>query len=696
MVLFVFGALFLFKKNLWGRNKKFKELMEKNFCLKNEKDLVALFPRSVEDVNFQKEEVIKAAKLNVAKIKNIKPQERTFDNTARALDDAGAICSMGAGPLSILLNVSPDKKILDASVAAINELEAFAVDFFEDKELYEIFKSYVENNSKNEELSAEQKYFLEEKMADFKKSGFDLPEDQFLAVKKLKKEILSLSMEFAVNIASDKSTISVAKEALDGISEDFIKSLKKDDKGLYILGCDYPTMHEIFENCKVEDTRKKFYFIFKNRAYPKNDEILEKILKLREGLAKRLGFKDYASLDIDRNMAQNPLAVNNFLFDLRKKGLAKVEVEKNDFISNLPLGVKLTEDNKIQPWDFDYIKSEYKKKFFNVDEGEIAKYFPMEKTLEAVFDLYQNFLGLKFKILSGEKLWHKDVKIVEVFQKDSGEFRGYILLDLHPRENKYSHACHAGIIPTIKYKNQKGEEIVRPSLAVVIANFPKSTKDQPSLLKHDDVNTFYHELGHAMHFLLGRTELAYFSGTATKHDFVEVPSQMFEKWMWNKDVLKKISSNYITGEPLPDVLIDQKLKLKNYDIGFLVVNRLVLPSLVSLQIYQDRSGATVDKIVSDIYTKLCVGVRFEPKVHMQASFGHLTEYASKYYCYLWSKVFSIDLFDAIEKAGIFDPIVGKKLVDEVLSKGGSVDPNILLENFLGRKPSQEAFMKRLV
>jgi thimet oligopeptidase len=677
-------------KDFFGKEKK----PMINIDIQNKEQAINLFPKSVSEIQEGVAQAIELAQKNLDEIKNIEDEKRNFENTARALDIALEKFSAISSPVNILQMVTTDDKVREACSEAITQLDNFAVDILLDVELYKAFKNYVDINSKKEDLNDEQKYYLVESIKDFERSGLNLPSEELEEVKKLKKQIAKLSLDFSTNIAKDQSKIEVGCDELAGLNEEFISNLKKSDEGKFILGCDYPTYFEVTQNCSVESTRKALYLIMNRRAYPQNIKILEEIIDLRDDLASKLNFESYAAIDLDPQMAKKPKISEKFLLDLSKKVQNKAKKEITTLKENLPEGVVLTADGKIQPWDLSYVKNQYKKKSFDIDEREIAKYFPMEKAVQGIFDIYQQFFGLKFKISDVKNAWHEDVQLIEVYQKDNNELRGYIFLDLYPRKNKFSHACMCDVVSCVKYKDSKtGEVVKRPAVIVVIANFPKSTKTKPSLLKHDDVVTFFHEFGHAMHGVLGRTQMTSFAGTNTKTDFVEVPSQMLEEWMWDKDILQKISSHYQTGESLSADLIEKKLKLKKIDHGGYFVSRQVTLSLISLDCFKKGKNKDTDKIIRDLYLKFDVGIRFEPKTHFQTSFGHLTDYAAKYYSYMWSKVFALDLFDYVKKYGLLNYEVGKRLIDEVLGKGGSEDPDKLLIKFLGREPNQEAFLK---
>jgi len=520
------------------------------------------------------------------------------------------------------------------------------------------------------------------------RAGLHLSEDVLTKVKALQKEIAKLSLEFSRNITLDKSTINVSQEALQGVSSEFLSGLKKDEAGNYIIPCTMPTRDEILNHCSVSDTRRAFLHAYHNRAYPVNKAILETIFAKRYELARLLGFESYGHYDLDNQMAKTPEVAEQFIIDLANKVAPKAKKEFDRLVSDLPDGVVLV-DGKFSPSDLLYANQQYKKKHFSLDDREVAQYFTMEKTIEGIFSIYQKFLGLEFTLLKPEGLWHDDATVIEVKKKGNHSVEGYIFLDLHPRENKYSHACCASLVPPLKVREGMKK---RPSVSMVIANFPKSTEQRPSLLKHNDVETFFHEFGHAMHHLLGRTEMNEFAGYETKHEFVEVPSQMFEEWMWDKVMLKNVTAHYKTGESLSEALLDTMLALKRFDKGYFVQRQCSL-ALIALAYHKAGAHKDLDAVYGDVYDRIIKHVARDPELHMYASFGHLTGYAAKYYGYMWSKVFALDLFNAVRKHGLLDGATGARFIDTILGKGGAVDPSLMLKNFLGREANQDAFLQ---
>ena len=651
-----------------------------------------LFPKNTQEIKRQTGPYLGQARKAIEAIITIPDEKRTFSNTAKALDDLTARSNIviKEGAFAVTEYLHPDKEMRDVAHNAVLKISDFFVENVSgNKKLYQAFKAYVEGNAKKENLNDEQRYYLQEVMDDFKRAGLDLPDDQLEKVKTLKKELTKLAQEFDRNIAEDNRTITVSREGLAGLDEEFVQTLKKADDGTYILGVDYPTYHMVMEHCAVEDTRKRLFEAFSNRAYPENEKLLKRIISLRDQLAKLLQFDSFAALSLDRQMAKTPARAEQFLADLIEKARVKADSELDEFIKELPESVTLREDGKVKAWDVFYLQTKYKEKHFQVDERKISEYFPMQQTIDALLDIYHQFMGVSFKEVPISGMWHEDVRLIEVYGKDGTQL-GYLFLDLHPRPNKYSHAAHAGIVPAMKLPD--GRRL--PAVSVVMANFPKPTKDKPSLLMRSDVRTFFHEFGHALHALLGATQLGSFSGTSVKTDFVEMPSQMLEEWLWDKEMLQKVSHHYQTGEPLPDEMIDNIIALKQYDSGSFVQRQGGLARL-SLDLYKAGADKDPHAILHGLLETINPRIFYGPEYRMYASFGHLTGYGAKYYGYLWSKVFALDLFDEIKKQGLLNSEIGSRYVAEILMPAGSKDPNELLKNFLGREPSQDAFINNL-
>jgi len=653
--------------------------------IKKISDIATLFPKEQKEINTLVEESLKDANARIERIVQLKENQYTFENTAKAMDNLFSLSDIAivSHILSVIEMLNPDEALRNAAHKGILTLQAFSIDNISNNiKLYDTLKKYWHGNAKKEDLTDEQIYFITETVDEFKRSGLDLSEEKREQVKQLYKELAALELEFESNIAKDSSSVEVSKAELAGLNESYIDSLKKTDTDTYILGVDYPTYFQVMDNCKVEATRKKLYLAFNNRAYPKNEKILKEIIAKRDELAKILGFASYAHLDIDDQMAKTPQTVETFLSELIKKADIKEQKEFDMLVSDLPESATLTESGKIKAWDYRYITNTYKKKHFDLDENVIAQYFPANHTIEQLFKIYETFMALRFKPVEIPGLWSDEVKSVAVYKQENNRLLGYLLLDLYPRPNKFSHACQSTIIPAVKGHG--------PSLSVVVANFPKPVNNTDSLLKFNDVETFFHELGHALHAILGITDIASFAGTHVKTDFVEMPSQMLEQWLSDEEMLKKISRHHKTGEPLPQTLIDTILSLKQFTTGAFLQRQCYL-SLLDLAYFKEGKEKDPKKIYTQLSKALRKNSHYDPDDNMFASFGHLCGYGAKYYSYMWAKVFALDLFNEIKKHGLLNPAIGQKYIREIIEKGGSKDPNQLLKKFLGRAPNQNAF-----
>lgn len=681
IILFILTISFICIKNYAK-----KRSLNIPISIKNSKDIPGLFPKKPKEVNERVLQAIQEAQKLVDAIVEIPHEHRTFENTARALDELESLSSIAitGSIISTLKHVSPDEAMRNACQDALLKISQFALEnISNNKALYNALKAYAEGNAQKEALSDEEKYFLKKSLEDYKRRGLDLPEEQLKKVRELENQLTELSLKYENNIATDHSTITVTRAMLEGLDEDFIKNLKKNGADSYILGIDYPTYTSVMKHCAIESTRKALYNTYTNRAHPANEQVLQDIINKRHELAQILGFKSYADLSLDTTMAKQPQYVTEFLHALLEKAALK---EAKDFAlltEQLPASIHLNPDGKIKPWDISFLKAWYEKKHYKIDDRTIAEYFPMEHTIDGLMKIYAQFFNLSFKTEPISGLWDKNVKLMSVTDTTNNSMLGYLLLDLYPRANKFNHACAICILPSLL----KGT----PALSMIIANFPPSTPQKPSLLKRDDVECFFHEFGHALHSLLSKTKLGAFSSLNVKIDFVEVPSQMFEQWLLDKDILHMISHHYKTGQPLPEDVIDTVIAIKNLASGSTILTQGFY-ALLSLGYYSTPCN-NLYNFMRMTHASIPSHITFDENNHMYSSFGHLTGYGACYYSYLYSKVLALDIFSKIKEQGLLNPEVGRHFSNTILRPGGSKEPDIMIREFLGREPNQDAFLK---
>lgn len=654
------------------------------------KDIVSLFAYSADDIDFTANLLIESFKKSINQIENT-PEKPTYQETFYALDQLFLSDFFIAKDIfSVLEMVHPKKEIRDKAHEAVQKMASFVITYItSNRKLYDALMRFLNQNLLSD-LTNEQLYFVKDTILSFQKDGLHLESEKRDQIEILKQAISDASMKFERSIAEDKTILWFTVDQLRGTPDFFIDSLEKsaDNKDLCSVRLDYPTVNTILKNCINSETRKKVWIAFNNRAYPENEENLRILINERQKLSTILGYHSFIAYDLSDQMVKNFKTVDSFLTDLFIKSYKKGAVEF-DILQKLAIqnSIDLSSKGKLFPWDVAFIKEIYKKQQGLIDDETIAEYFPLEVTIDRLFDIYRNLFSVEFKKISIDNLWDPSVECIQVYSTNN-ELLGTLLIDLFPRVGKYSHACHIGVVQASLVKGKR-----QPGLSVVLANFsPATSEERPSLLKLSEVSTFFHEFGHALHSLLGATEIVSLSGTNTKLDFVELPSQLLEEWLFDYDVLKKLSCHFKTKQSLSDQTIKKIIELKNFDVGFFVQRQIYL-SYLALSIHDARPNQDFTVIARDLHQHYMPYIEWIDGVHMFCSFGHLGGYRSRYYSYLWSRVFAADIFSVFKAKGLRNSYLGSLYVDTILKPGGTKDPNILLENFLGRKPTVDEFFK---
>lgn len=658
--------------------------------INNAQEVIDIFPQSRSTILAYEQAVCDQAKKDIDAFLRLDPRDYSCATVMRYFDEISQKFSSMSSMIQIIEMVHPEQDVREAAHEVSIRLQSFAIEHFSTKKIYNIFKTYATTVAPAESLTDEEQYMLAETMRDFELAGMGLDDAKFAQFQELQKKNATTGLQFETNINTDISSMTVPRTALAGCDDAFVDAQKQDEQGNIILHADTPTAMELLAFCTVTQTRKDFWKMYNARAYPANMPVLKDLMQTRQELAAMLGFANYAERNLVNKMAKTPARVREFIAKVAPRARKKCAVEFDAWKAAMPEGFELSPDGKVYPWDVNFMKKNYERVAFSYDERSVAPYFSLDNTIDGIFKIYQEFLGLRFEVSKPKGTWHQDVQLITVYDANGSEPRGYIFLDLYPRANKYSHACNAGVTHTISFVDDSGVAHTTKSMSVVIANFPKPTADRPSLLKHGDVVTFFHEFGHAMHHLLGRTTLFQSSGTNVKWDFVEMPSQMFEEWMWQPKMLKMISKHYQTGEPLPDELIDKMVNKKIYDAGFAFSRQLTFADM-SLTLHESAEH-DFEALQEQLSKRYLPEVYYSSDNHWCAAFGHLNGYVAGYYGYMWSLVFACDLFGYLKKQGL-GADVGVRFAHEVLGKGGSVAPDIILRNFLGREPQGDAFFK---
>ncbi|MEQ1917701.1 MAG: M3 family metallopeptidase [Elusimicrobiota bacterium] len=610
---------------------------------------------------------------------------RTFDNTPAALDQIASDLSDSTASDTFLKYVSISSSVRDAGNECETLLGQFSVDMYSREDLYKALKEYA---SQGEALTGESKRLVDKELLDFKRSGLELTKEKRQEVTVLRKKLVELEATFGKNIHEFKDFATFDQSELGGLPEDFVARLEKID-GRYKVGLDYPDYFPFMENSSNPAARRVMEGKFNDRAARLNLSVLQDVLTLRRKAAKLLGYPTHAHFVLEDRMAKDPKIVASFITRLRKK-LQILGADELEVLKSLKFVFEgKASDGRFSAWDWRYYDNQLKKAKYAVDNQKIKEYFPADYVTEQMLAVYQKLLGLKFRQVTDGATWHPDVKLFEITDAAGGEPIAYFYLDLFPREGKYKHAAAFSMITGRRLPDGRYQKPV----SSMVANFNKSTKDRPSLLTHDEVETFFHEFGHIMHQTLTKARFGRFSGSATARDFVEAPSQMLENWVWDGEVLQALSGHYLDhSKKLPNELLGKMLAAKNVNSGLVNLRQLLFGSVDQLYHGTPPSDTTA------AYARLAADISMiptTPGTHPEASFGHLMGYDSGYYGYMWSKVYAEDMFSRFKADGVLNPVLGRRYRTEILERGSSRDEMESLKAFLGREPNEDAFLESI-
>ncbi len=472
---------------------------------------------------------IKEARESLDKLYAIPKEQRTFDNTMLELDNIYNKAGNVYGCVYLMGSTHPD----DAARNQANESKAEFAKFFNeiqlDENLYRAVKDYSET-PEAKSLTGYKERFVIKTVEDFERNGFALPKEKRDELKAINDKLSDLSLMFQQNIAEVDDYLMVDDAQIDGLQEDY-KNARRTEEGKYKIDLSYPSYRPFMQYSNSEETRKELYSMFLNRASKDNLEILIKVLALRKQMAELLGYKTYAEYRVGDRMAKLPQNVWDFENNLIDKLKEKARIDYDELLSIKRAKLGSDTIKVIQPWESGYYNNILLKEKYDLDQNLVKEYFETNNVIDGFFQITQHLFGVEYEEVQNPSVWHKDVRLFNV--KQDGKVISRFYIDLYPRANKFSHAA---CFPMIGGKaTDQGYQM---PVATLVCNFPEPTEDVPSLLTHNEVETFFHEFGHVLHNVLTKTELSAHSGTSVARDFVEAPSQFLENWTWDYDVTK--------------------------------------------------------------------------------------------------------------------------------------------------------------
>ena len=567
------------------------------------------------------------------------------------------------------------------------------------EKLFARVKTLYDNRSKLG-LTAEQNRLLEKYHRNFIRSGAALNPEQQAKLREINKELGLAEIAFGQNVLEETNTYQKVvdnEDDLAGLPEsvrqaaaEAAKEAKKEGK--WIFTTQKASFIPVLQYSENRELRKELLMAYSTRANHNNSKdnkaVINKIMKLRTQKAQLLGFANSAEFILDDTMAKNPKTVYDFLATVWTPALAKAKEEAAELQKLMDAEGK---GEKLEAWDWWYYSEKLRKAKYNLDEESLKPYFKLENVRQGVFDLASKLYGLKFKKLTDMPVYHPDVEVFEVDNAD-GSLVGILYTDYFPRAGKRAGAWMNNI--TEQYVKDGVDH--RPIICNV-GNFTKPTADKPSLLNMDEVETLFHEFGHALHGLLTKCTYPSMSGTNVSRDFVELPSQVMENWCWEPEIMKTYARHYKTNEIMPKALMDKIQKAGTFNQGF-VNTELLAASLLDMDYHMIKDTTNFDVDAFEKASLARMGMIPEIIVRYRSSyFNHIFGggYSAGYYSYTWAAVLDADAFQAFKETGdIYNPKVATAFRKKLLEKGDSEDPMKLYRDFRGANPNPDALLKK--
>ena len=616
----------------------------------------------------------------------------TFKSTVVALDDLTWAAGNAANKAVVIKESNTDAKVREAAENAVKTFQDWAVGIDYREDVYKALKAFADTKPN---LSGEDKKLFDETMRDYRRAGLDLPPDKRKEVEQLRKDLSKLGTDFDTNIVNAKVSIVFTKAELDGVPESFLESpgIKTGDDAYTVLANVTWQYNTVEDNAKSEATRKKLYVVRDSLAKDTNQTVLNQMIALRNKIALRLGYKSWDDFQTEIKMAKTGAGAKKYIDDLvtgiQPKFAAEVAAMQK-------MKAEDTHDPnaKIGIWDWRYYSNQLKKTKYNVDTEALRAFFPFQKVLEGMFNIYQSIFGLKFDKIDAPYKWIGDLQLYMVTDAATGEPLGMFYLDMFPREGKFNHFAEFEIIggkllPDGKYQ--------RP-VATLLCNFPPPSADKPSLMTHSDVEVLFHEFGHCLHEITTRAKYGRFAGTHVPGDFVEAPSQMLQNWVWNKKVLDTFAADYRDpSKKIPADIIQKMNDAKKATAGVFYRRQFAFASLDLAMHAAHPEEATWDCVAISNPVLEKVFLPIDPSTTFVTYFGHMNGYDAGYYGYAWADAIAADMATVFEKAkdGYLDKQAGMKLRQEIYTQGDGRDVTMSIEKFLGRKQSVEPFLKKI-
>ena len=603
---------------------------------------------------------------------------RSFASVVLPLETAAADYNDDLVAQGFLYNVSTDAKVRAASLRCSTLESSVLSELSARPDLYRALADAQAGGSAN---GPAQIKLTQLWLTAAKRAGAGLPSAQRREFVALEQKLTDLQNRFEANLGNDATSVTLTAAQAASLPPDFVAAaLKPSADGGSTLHVDESTIAPFMNNQTDPAARKTFYVAYQNRGGEANVQLLQSAIATRDRLAHLLGYPTWAAYVLADKMAATPQRVESFLAQIDAAILPKAREERDELarLKGAPL----------DQWDQSYYENQLRKTTYAVDQNEIKQYFPVPHVVDSVLGIYQELLGVRFTRVE-VPVWQAQVQAYDVFDAASKRPLGRFYLDLFPRPGKYDHFANFPIVP----RRVLPDGSVRLAESAIVGNWPQPAPGKAALLTQGDVETFFHEFGHNMAAMLADEPYQTLT-SGFRQDFVEAPSQMLENWAWDPGILKRVSANVSTGQPLPDDLI-QKMIAARYVHYALFTTTQIEYATVDMKYHTSAPPLDATALWKATVAQTTPNT-FVEGTHPESGFGHLMGgYDAGYYGYLWSKVYAQDMFSRFRSAGLTNPTAGMAYRTDILAPARLREPDQEVSAFLGRPMNPDAFYHEL-
>lgn len=605
---------------------------------------------------------------NIRALKDAPEEALTWEVTFGAFDDCALALELSATVPSLMHMTHPDAAVRAAAAEAEPKVSEFVTNLLMDADLAVVFKRYA---AKNADTDPGRKKLVEETLRDYRRNGLGLPPEKQTQLRKLNEELTDLGQKFETNIAEAQPFIEIAPSQLKGLPESFIAEHPAGEGGKVRITTSYPEFKPFLKYAEDREAAKRLFVVYNTRAQKENLPILDRVLALRDEKAELLGYETWADYVLETRMAKDSKTVFDFLGKLHQALKPKAREEFARFGKEVILAA-----------DASFYEEMVCRRDYASDSAALSEYFEFSSVEHGLLETISELFGIEFREVK-VPVWHEEVRCLDVFDHETP--LGRIYLDLHPRDNKYSHAAVFGI---------RNSRLLPPAsrllpICSLVCNFPR----KGGLLSHEDVTTFFHEFGHAIHKIMYQGELSSLAGLNVARDFVEAPSQLLEEWAWDRSCLDRFARHHKTGEKIPDALFDSMTKSRHFGDAMFTERQIML-AMLDMTYHTKDPGLDTTAVMRELAAEYSP-FQFVEGTTMQASFGHLMGYDAGYYGYQWALSIAMDVLTRFHAEGLMNRETATEYRERILALGATRQESEMVEAFLGRPSNEQAYLKFL-